>query len=97
MRHGTALEPVCKKLISIEESCRRVSYHVDVALNKQGKTWLWLAEQLGVHRSRMTELTSAKHVVSSNRLANLAIVLKVSMDWLHRPIPAAKTKENAAS
>lgn len=97
MRHGTQLEPKCKKLVSIEESSRRVAFHVEQELSRQQKTWLWLAEQLGVHRSRMTELTSGKHVISTNRLANLAVVLKVSMDWLHRPIPAAKTKENAAS
>lgn len=91
MRHGTQLKPDCDELIECQESCARISHNVGVLLRRKKKSWSWLANQLGVHRSRMTELIKGEQLISVNRLANIAIVLGVAMDFLHRPIP----KENS--
>lgn len=97
MKFITKLQPECEFLVSPEETCDRIALNVARVLEQQQKSWNWLAKQLGLHRGRMTKILTLRQLINVNTFANIAIVLGVSMDDLHRPIAATKTKKKVAS
>ena len=98
MKFVTRLKPSCDGLIDVRESCERVAKNVLSELARLDKSPAWLADQIGVYRSRMTKVLDDNdpQLINVNTLANLAIALNVSMDWLHRPI-IVKTKQRRRS
>lgn len=99
MKFETMLQAACSGMISVEDSRVRVATNVLTELGRLGKSQSWLANQIGVHRSRMSKILDEAdpQLINVNTLANLAIALKVSMDYLHRPLMKLKLKRNTAS
>ena len=97
MSFGTKLKPLCDSVVSEEETCRRVVFHIERRLQQIGKSWSWLASEIGTYRSFATKMITGERLISANRLANIAAALDISMDALHLPIPVARSKRNAAS
>lgn len=97
MSFGTKLTPRCDSVVSETETCRRIVFNIERRLEQLGKTWSWLAVEIGTYRSFATNMITGKRLISANRLANIAAALDISMDELHRPIKDVRLKRNAAS
>lgn len=54
---------------------------VQIALQKKGKTQVWLAGELGCSRQRVNEITK-RSVVNATTLSRLADALEMSIDYL---------------